>query len=432
MRGDPDQPISWTGLDSKLRTLFVKQVGDESNARRLWDSWSKLDQGKWIHQELNALHYERISLVQAAEAAEAGEPSLFKRWSMSELLAEPDNFAWLASGLLPDPTYGQIAGEMKTLKSYVAGFVSVGIASGLPIFDRFVPPAPRPVLAYIGEGGRRLWTRRTRRICEAMGTSPNEIDVHPSFDVAPISSALFQESLRRDLDELKPGLVLLDPLYTYHGAETRASDLHQEGALLNQLSAPCMESGASLAVVNHFNQTGSGSGLKRITMAGSGEWADSWLLLGHREDPDVDNGLFRLTLEIGSRQWGGTTWNLDLDIGRFDEDTGTHDGSITWDLSRGTPKAKADPSATADRAQKRILDALADDPWSLTKTAVKGIVGGNGDVFYRAFDALADSGQIVHDMRGRTEAGTSKKRLVWSIASNPSHSDGPGSDGDAS
>ena len=169
--------------------------------------------------------------------------------------------------------------------------------------------------------------------CLAMGVSPNDLDLHPSFDVAPISSPMFQESLERDLYEIGPALVTLDPLYIFHGMVTRASDLHQEGALLSQLSRPCTDAGASLLVVNHFNQGGSGMSLKRITMAGSGEWADSWLLLAHREGRDVDAGSFRLTLEVGSRQWGGATWDLDLNIGHFNEDTGTHDGEITWDLS---------------------------------------------------------------------------------------------------
>jgi len=266
---------------------------------------------------------------------------LFRRWTMAELLAEPDEFEWLVRGLLAQPTYGQIAGEMKTLKSYIAGFLAVGMAGGVPIFDRFTPNGARPVLAYVGEGGRSLWTRRIRRICSSMGVDPGDLDLHPIFDVAPIPSMVFQESLRRDLDHLGPALVTLDPLYTYHGTATRASDLHQEGALLNLLSGPCVEAGASLLAVNHMNQTGSGMSLKRITMAGSGEWADSWLLLEHRDTPDVENGVFRLTLEIGSRQWGGTTWDLDLDIGRFDMDTGSHDGQITWDLNRASPGGAA-------------------------------------------------------------------------------------------
>ncbi len=159
------------------------------------------------------------------------ENDLFRRWSMPELLAEPIAFEWMVRGLLADPTYGQVAGEMKTLKSTVLDFVMVGLAAGVPIFGQFDPMHARPVLVYVGEGGRALWTRRIRRICSAVGVGPADLDLHPCFDLAPIGSLVFQESLRRDLEEVRPALVGVDPWYSFHGTTTKASDLHQEGAV---------------------------------------------------------------------------------------------------------------------------------------------------------------------------------------------------------
>jgi hypothetical protein len=359
-------------------------------------------------------------------------PELLRLWTMAQLLSEPDDFAWFVRGLLAALTYGQLAGPMKTLKSYLLAFIQAGVASGVPILGQFEPVgSPRGVLAYIGEGGRGPWMRRFKRVCASMGINPSDLDLlHAVFDVAPIPSLVFQESLRRHLDKLEIcPLVTLDPLYSYHGTTTKASDLHQEGALLNILSGPCIEAEATLLVVNHYNQTGSGSSLKRITMAGSGEWADSWLLLDHREPPDVEHGLFRLTLEIGSRQWGGMTWNLDLDIGRFDIETGSHDGQIAWDLNRATfDSVKPDKSAGTDRASKRIADTIADHPFEMTKTEIRTAVGGNRDTFDRAFDALADAETIVHHQRGRAEAGTTKKRLLWGMGSDSANAAGPGWD----
>jgi AAA domain len=365
-------------------------------------------------------------------ADKAPPPDLFRRWSMAELLAQPDEFLWLIRGLLAAPTYGQVAGEMKTLKSYLLTFIMVGLGSGVPIFGRFDPGVARPVLTYVGEGGQPLFTRRLRRICSAMDVDPNDLDLHPSFDIAPISSMIFQESLRRDLEQLEPGLVAVDPYYSFHGTTTEAKNLHEEGALLNLISRPCVDAGASLLVVNHFNQTGGGSSLKRITMAGSGEWADSWLLLEHREQADVENGLFRLRLDIGSRQWGGTTWNLDLDIGRFDIDTGSHDGQIAWDLSRSTGAQSRSEKATAGqtKAEKLILDIIADHSGEKTKTEIKVLVGGSKDAFESAFNDLASRGVIAHNQAGRAEAGTTKKRLLWGMASTKAESDRSGWDGD--
>ena len=48
--------------------------------------------------------------------------------------------------------------------------------------------------------------------------------------------------------------------------------------------------GATLLINNHFNQTGTGSGLQRITMAGHAEWCRLVAARRHREPPDVAGG----------------------------------------------------------------------------------------------------------------------------------------------
>lgn len=323
---------------------------------------------------------------------------LFRRWSMAELLAELDSFSWLIQGLLAEPTYGQIAGEMKTLKTYVSAMIQIGLAAGVPILDRFIPPEPRPVLAYVGEGGRRPYRRRLCRVAESMGVSLLDIPLFVSTDVAPIQSPMFAESLARDLAEVGPALVSLDPFYAYHGTASKASDLHQEGALLSGLSARCLDAGASLMVVNHMNQSGAGMDLKRITMAGSGEWVDTWMLIAHRQGQpaDVDAGRFALRLEVGSRQWGGTRWDLDLNIGRFDPDAGAHDGPITWNIHPAATGGSGPADDRHSKTRQAILDVLSDRP-GITRTDIRELVKVSHDRFKAAFDALADDGYITHD-----------------------------------
>ena len=435
---DRDKPVDVTIVGDELQRCGL--LGDPSVLIRLQAEVPSIAHVRH-YATIVADHARRREQIQNArdliEAAYAGdlgaaesatsrlrvaEPttvvSRLRRWSMAELAEESDDFEWLVSGLLARPTYGQLAGEMKTLKTYLTSFISVGLASGKPIFNTFMPAKALPVLAYVGEGGRALWKRRTRRICSAMGVEWTDLDLHPVFDVAPIASPIFQDTLQADLVEIEPGLTTVDPWYAYHGAATKASDLHQEGALLNQLSTPCMDGGSSLLINNHMNQTGSGMSLKRITMAGSGEWADTWVLLEHREDPDVAAGSFKLTLEIGSRQWGGTTWELDLEIGRFDETTCTHDGEITWELrraeSRGSSAADK-PSDRTKRAKTLICEALADCPWTMTKTELKKLVGGDRKVFDAAIGDLVDNHVIAHDMVGRIEAGITKNRPLWGL-----------------
>lgn len=321
--------------------------------------------------------------------ARAKKPDLFRRYSAAELMGLDRTFRWLARGMLVEPTYGQIAGELKSLKTYVSLFTMCGLADGHAVLGRFAVEQARTVLAYVGEGGRVPYTRRLERVAAAVGVAVADLPLHLSFDVAPIASDRFQESLRRDLEETKAAVVFLDPYYAYHGTTTKSADLHQEGALLTSFSALCGEYGASLMVVNHFNQTGSGTGLKRITMAGSGEWADSWTMLSHRETPDVENGRFKLLMEVGSRQWGGTAWDLNIDLGRFDDETGEYDGAISFDLGRHRD--------TSNDGDPRVLAVaiVGARPAELTRSELVMAIGGRAETARDTVDSLERQGRVV-------------------------------------
>jgi hypothetical protein len=62
-------------------------------------------------------------------------------------------FRWLARSLLVKPTYGFLGGDKKTLKTYVQTVINVAVATGTPVFGRFVVDTPAPVVVYVGEGG---------------------------------------------------------------------------------------------------------------------------------------------------------------------------------------------------------------------------------------------------------------------------------------
>jgi hypothetical protein len=320
-------------------------------------------------------------------------PSLFRRYSMSELLAADRTFRWTVRGMLVHPTYGMLGGEKKSFKTYVGTMIDIGIATGIPILGRFSIDRPGPVVVYMGEGGRVPYTRRLERIAAAMGVTLDDAPLNLSFDTAGIGSVRFGDSLRRDLDQIEPVLVHIDPLYSYHPEKVNASNLFEEGAMLANLSSMCLANDASCILTTHFNKTGSGAGLDRLTQAGGQEWSDTWFLLAHRGKADVARGLFKLTLEIGSRQWGGSTWNLDLDVGRFDEDLGEFDGSITWDLHRA--------GATPDSVLDRVVALVLSNPGMFTREEIGKKIGGNATVWRQAINDAVTRGQITPSTSGR-------------------------------
>ena len=112
-----------------------------------------------------------------------------------------------------------------------------------------------------------------------------------------------------------------------------------------------------------------GRNLKRIAGAGTSEWPDSWILV--RKTPslqsDVTFGHFYLDLKIGSRQWGGTEWRLELNIGYYDFDLGDHTGDVSWTVRPLTTVADNDAEKYGSW-RKTAIGVLEDKPWELTKT----------------------------------------------------------------
>lgn len=364
-------------------------------------------------RDVSAALREDLDQVPApAPAAESG-PALFRRYSAAELAGPGRPMEWLARGLLAHPTYGQLAGEMKTLKSHLAVLLALAVASGKPALDHFAVDEARPVVIYVGEGGRLPFERRLQRLAGAMGVCLADLPIHVSFETAALASERFQQTLARDLAEVKPGLVLLDPLYAFHGPDTKASDLHDEGWLLSLLSAPCTAAGASLLIVNHFNQTGSGSSLKRITQAGSGEWSDSWILVSHRLDPNVASGSFRLNLDVGSRQWGGSGWDLDLELGRYDPELEEFTGPVTWAIHRASAAREE-----VDR-QAALVTLLANEPWRHSKESAVAVVGGKAQEVRGIWEVMVQAHQIVGLQVPKAEGDRQVRRWRYALANEP-------------
>ena len=65
----------------------------------------------------------------------------------------------------------------------------------------------------------------------------------------------------------------------------------------------------------------------------------------HCQEYNVERGSFRLKLVVGSRQWGGADYHLNLELGRWDELLNEHVGGLRWGVSRATEDETADPAA---------------------------------------------------------------------------------------
>jgi hypothetical protein len=329
----------------------------------------------------------------------------------------PDPFVipplrWLIEGLWCSETYGELAGAEKTLKSALSTLIDVALAGGVSVLGQFEVPEARPVLHLAGEGGSEGYWRRFGRAVDAYGLSVDAVrpNLIVTFDRISILAPGFAAELEAMLEAEAPALVHLDPWYAYAPALDSARVL-EVGRVLEYLGSLCSAHKATLLINNHFSRVADRSGLSQITGAGHSEWVDSWLLVAHRSPPDVDAGRFWLRLEVGSRQWGGSVWELDLELGRFDAKMGCHVGALSWSLRPALPDSD-DPQdvhdAKIDAAKVALIKVAGRRSKPFIKTELIEATTGAVGVVRAAFNALVEAGSLIE--AGSVETGNNKQK----------------------
>lgn len=276
----------------------------------------------------NADDVERVMAIEQ-------HPTELQLWTMRDLMASDLTLNWLVRNVLVTPTYGQVAGEKKTLKTYLTQYLALAVASGQPFLGQFPIEKQGNVVMFVGEGGRIPWTRRMPRIAKSVGIDDlRGVPIYSVFQTAPLLSPAFKATIEKAISRLNPVLTIIDPLYAYHGSETNSANIHEEGALLTAVAAPFVDAGSNLLIVNHFKKGSESRGLNRITMAGSGEWVDSWMFTEEREPANLNTGDFYINVEFGSRQWGGSRWEIDFNVGVQNPMGEESDSPIQFEIRR--------------------------------------------------------------------------------------------------
>ena len=289
-------------------------------------------------EKLDDAQLDKLAATEDATGYEDGpnnapvKRSIFRCFSGADLAAPVPPLEWLVRGIWPKGSYGVLAGPKKALKSYMALCLAVSVASGEAFLSEFEVPHARAVLYISGEGGPQLAQRRLQEIAKCAGVDLHNLtNLTVADGAASLESDEFKGEMATILSESDPALVILDPLYTFHPPGIDPSNVYERGPMLTQLRE--LFTGRAFVIVDHFNKTGSTKlDLDSIAQAGMGQWADSWILVNHAAEPDLNSGTFHLNLSIGSRQWGGIERRIEFETGAFDPRTGEHFGDVSWSV----------------------------------------------------------------------------------------------------
>jgi hypothetical protein len=348
----------------------------------------------------------------------------FATVSASDLAKPVPPMEWLVRGVWPRKSFGPMGGAKKTLKSYNLLSVAVAVASGAPLFGEFEVVSPGPVVFYVGEGGQAPFQRRLQAIAHAYGVDLRDLPLHAVFEVGALDGQDFTDALKRNMDDLQPELVIVDPLYAFHPSGIEAQNLYERGRMLAGVSS-LVANDTALIIADHFRKTGNQGALDLDSIAQSGmsQWADSWILQNHREPVDLATGSYRLEVEFGSRQWGGSRWDLDWQLPAFGQlEEGEQDAGVSWAIRRTT-----DGDGSQAKGQRRsrgtkrseILTAIRSNPFQFTQNQLVEAVGGNRGAVKKELARLEEDGHVVTDHIAATEGnGRQVARLRYGIAPN--------------
>jgi hypothetical protein len=191
---------------------------------------------------------------------------------------------WLVRSLWSEQAVGFLAGTPKSCKSWLGLDLAISIASATPCLERFEVEQPGPTLVFLAEDSLHQVRRRIAGICSHRRLDLRALDLHvvtaPSLLLdAPNDLA----RLDATLEQLKPRLVLLDPLVRLHRLDENSSA--DVSALLGKLRHLQRKHAAAIAVVHHVGKRSRaqlGQALRGSTDLHA--WSDSSAYLVRKHD----------------------------------------------------------------------------------------------------------------------------------------------------
>lgn len=125
--------------------------------------------------------------------------------------------SWLIDDLWMTSACGIIGGQPKCCKSWLGLDMAVSVASGTPCLGRFAVTEPGPTLVFLAEDSVENVRDRIRAIGKGRGLALSDLDVTLiTSPVLRLDNVVDQERLKATVAEIRPRLLLLDPLVRLH------------------------------------------------------------------------------------------------------------------------------------------------------------------------------------------------------------------------
>lgn len=295
-----------------------------------------------------------------------------------ELEELPAARRWLIEGLWADQAVGIVGGEPKCCKSFLALDLAVAVASGAACLRRFRCVGKGPVLLYAAEDALHIVRQRLEGIARTVDVCFHTLDVHViTAPALRLDISQDRQSLRGAVAELRPRLLVLDPLVRLHRIDENVAS--EVGPLLAYLRALQRKYHTAVAVVHHARKS-TGRLRGGQALRGSSDlhaWGDSNLYLRRSGES------LRLSIE---HRAAPSCNSLALELRERDSGLALH--VVDAQPRPSSPSISSDPT-------ERILQTLASANRPLSRSELRQICRMRTSTLGELLGRLAAQGRLV-------------------------------------
>lgn len=167
-----------------------------------------------------------------------------------ELARRAPERRWLVRDLWAQQAQGIIGGAPKLGKSWLGLDLAVSVASGTACLGRFEVDEPGRALVYLAEDGEPAVRDRVEAICLHRGLSLTSLDLHViTAPAVRLDREADRLRLQRTVEELRPRLLVLDPLVRLHRLDENSAQ--EISGLLGALTELGRRYELAIALVHH-------------------------------------------------------------------------------------------------------------------------------------------------------------------------------------
>jgi RecA-family ATPase len=189
---------------------------------------------------------------------------------VGDISSEPNTQRWLVDELWGASSVGVIGGAPKCAKTWLGLDMALSVATGTACLGKYAVPQPGPVLVYLAEDALPIVRERIEGMARHRGLDLAQVEIYAiTAPVLRLDRERDRTRLCETARQLRPKLLLLDPLVRLHGIdENNAGEVAELLAYFRSLQR---QLALSVLLVHHTRKNGAGGVAAGIGLRGSSD-----------------------------------------------------------------------------------------------------------------------------------------------------------------